>query len=331
MAEKTTIAIATVMPLPCGPFPSIPQSTLVKTPIMTKVVPQLWHQLSQMAPKTLIREWQPLICMANVPGLTPEHRRQLQKLLEFLPLPSKPSKAQKWFHVKSELKKKCLISAENWLGETCNIWLYSLPKEIPSLIPKVASIGPWTESAWNSIICLDSESWTPEQWWLLPNNGKPYQPDTIVRLDLTKLSDPFHQTNHSSSHWKPRLVLARKRKSTILNMFKQVSNEVAWFVILKIAWHLRNSSIPVISLNTSRRGDVELFLRSPMGTRSMILSTRPNDDDSRYVLMRLRNFFLKVPWHWRDFSLSLGMASLNGPSWPHTLGLSIQEENGLLR
>lgn len=37
----------------------------------------------------------------------------------------------------------------------------------------------------------------------------------------------------------------------------------------------------VISLNTSRRGDVELFLRSPMGTRSMILSTRPNDDDSR--------------------------------------------------
>ena len=228
MAEKTTIAIVTVMPLPCGPFPSIPQSTLVKTPIMTKVVPQLWHQLSQMAPKTLIREWQPLICMANVPGLTPEHRRQLQKLLEFLPLPSKPSKAQNWFHVKSELKKELLISAENWLGETCNIWLYSLPKEIPSLIPKVASIGPWTESAWNSIICLDSESWTPEQWWLLPNNGKPYQPDTIVRLDLTKLSDPFHQTNHSSSHWKPRLVLARKRKSTILNMFKQVSNEVAW-------------------------------------------------------------------------------------------------------
>ena len=94
MAEKTTIAIATVMPLPCGPFPSIPQSTLVKTPITTKVVPQLWHQLSQMAPKTLIREWQPLICMANVPGLIPEHRRQHQKLLEFLPLPSKPSKAQ---------------------------------------------------------------------------------------------------------------------------------------------------------------------------------------------------------------------------------------------
>merc|ERR1711963_530307 len=109
----------------------------------------------------------------------------------------------------------------------------------------------WTmnEPAWNSIICLDSESWTPEQWWHLPNSGKPYQPDIIVRLDLTKLSDPFHQTNHSSSHWKPRPVLARKRKSIILN--------------------------------TSRRGDVELFLRSPMGTRSMILSTRPNDDDSR--------------------------------------------------
>ncbi|KAB7497229.1 Neuroendocrine convertase 2 [Armadillidium nasatum] len=37
----------------------------------------------------------------------------------------------------------------------------------------------------------------------------------------------------------------------------------------------------VISLNSSRRGDVELFLTSPMGTRSMILSRRPNDDDSR--------------------------------------------------
>jgi len=36
----------------------------------------------------------------------------------------------------------------------------------------------------------------------------------------------------------------------------------------------------VITLNTTRRGDVELFLRSPMGTRSMILSPRPNDDDS---------------------------------------------------
>ena len=37
----------------------------------------------------------------------------------------------------------------------------------------------------------------------------------------------------------------------------------------------------LITLNSTKRGDVELFLRSPMGTRSMILSTRPNDDDSR--------------------------------------------------
>jgi len=35
----------------------------------------------------------------------------------------------------------------------------------------------------------------------------------------------------------------------------------------------------VISLNATRRGDVELFLRSPMGTKSMILSDRPHDDD----------------------------------------------------
>lgn len=37
----------------------------------------------------------------------------------------------------------------------------------------------------------------------------------------------------------------------------------------------------LITVNTTRRGDLELFMRSPMGTRSMILSTRPNDDDSR--------------------------------------------------
>ncbi|XP_050438034.1 neuroendocrine convertase 2 [Adelges cooleyi] len=37
----------------------------------------------------------------------------------------------------------------------------------------------------------------------------------------------------------------------------------------------------VITLNATRRGDVELFLTSPMGTKSMILSRRPNDDDRR--------------------------------------------------
>ncbi|XP_055924538.1 neuroendocrine convertase 2-like [Argiope bruennichi] len=35
----------------------------------------------------------------------------------------------------------------------------------------------------------------------------------------------------------------------------------------------------IITLNASRRGDVTLFLISPMGTRSMILNKRPNDDD----------------------------------------------------
>lgn len=37
----------------------------------------------------------------------------------------------------------------------------------------------------------------------------------------------------------------------------------------------------VISANSTRRGDLELFLTSPMGTRSMILSRRANDDDHR--------------------------------------------------
>lgn len=35
----------------------------------------------------------------------------------------------------------------------------------------------------------------------------------------------------------------------------------------------------VITLNSTRRGDVTLHLISPMGTKSMILSKRPNDDD----------------------------------------------------
>lgn len=37
----------------------------------------------------------------------------------------------------------------------------------------------------------------------------------------------------------------------------------------------------VISVNASRRGDLEMFLTSPMGTKSMILSKRVNDDDHR--------------------------------------------------
>ncbi|CRL07391.1 CLUMA_CG020365, isoform A [Clunio marinus] len=37
----------------------------------------------------------------------------------------------------------------------------------------------------------------------------------------------------------------------------------------------------VITANATRRGDLEMFLTSPMGTRSMILSKRPNDDDHR--------------------------------------------------
>jgi len=37
----------------------------------------------------------------------------------------------------------------------------------------------------------------------------------------------------------------------------------------------------VITMNTTRRGNVQMFMRSPMGTRSMILSERPNDDDSQ--------------------------------------------------
>ncbi|KAE9553586.1 hypothetical protein FO519_003181 [Halicephalobus sp. NKZ332] len=37
----------------------------------------------------------------------------------------------------------------------------------------------------------------------------------------------------------------------------------------------------VVSLNSSRRGDTTMYLISPMGTRTMILSRRPKDDDSK--------------------------------------------------
>lgn len=37
----------------------------------------------------------------------------------------------------------------------------------------------------------------------------------------------------------------------------------------------------VITANCSRRGDLEMFLTSPMDTTSMILSRRANDDDAR--------------------------------------------------
>lgn len=37
----------------------------------------------------------------------------------------------------------------------------------------------------------------------------------------------------------------------------------------------------VITVNGTRRGDIVMHLTSPMGTRSMILSKRVNDDDHR--------------------------------------------------
>lgn len=37
----------------------------------------------------------------------------------------------------------------------------------------------------------------------------------------------------------------------------------------------------VVTANSTRRGDLEMFLTSPMGTTSMILSKRANDDDHR--------------------------------------------------
>lgn len=37
----------------------------------------------------------------------------------------------------------------------------------------------------------------------------------------------------------------------------------------------------VITTNASRRGDLQMYLTSPMGTKSMILSRRANDDDHR--------------------------------------------------
>jgi proprotein convertase subtilisin/kexin type 2 len=37
-----------------------------------------------------------------------------------------------------------------------------------------------------------------------------------------------------------------------------------------------------ITLRSARRGDVQIFLTSPMGTTSLILSTRPNDADSAH-------------------------------------------------
>lgn len=42
----------------------------------------------------------------------------------------------------------------------------------------------------------------------------------------------------------------------------------------------------IITLNSTRRGDLILHLTSPMGTRSMILNRRPNDDDDKNGFVR---------------------------------------------
>ncbi|KAL7023276.1 hypothetical protein ACKWTF_012545 [Chironomus riparius] len=45
--------------------------------------------------------------------------------------------------------------------------------------------------------------------------------------------------------------------------------------------YLEHVQAVISVVNVTRRGDLEMFLTSPMGTRSMILSKRPNDDDHR--------------------------------------------------
>jgi len=69
----------------------------------------------------------------------------------------------------------------------------------------------------------------------------------------------------------------------------------------------------VVTLNATRRGAVQLFLRSPMGTRSMILSERPNDADSQ-------DGFTKWPFMtthtWAEYprgKWSLEIEFVNGP------------------
>jgi len=69
----------------------------------------------------------------------------------------------------------------------------------------------------------------------------------------------------------------------------------------------------VVTLNATRRGAVQLFLRSPMGTRSMILSERPNDADSQ-------DGFTKWPFMtthtWAEYprgKWSLEVEFVNGP------------------
>ena len=69
----------------------------------------------------------------------------------------------------------------------------------------------------------------------------------------------------------------------------------------------------VVTLNSTRRGTVQIFLRSPMGTRSMILSERPNDADAQ-------DGFTKWPFMtthtWAEYprgKWSLEVEFVNGP------------------
>eukprot|EP00091_Calanus_sinicus_P002997 TRINITY_DN1313_c0_g1_i18.p1 TRINITY_DN1313_c0_g1~~TRINITY_DN1313_c0_g1_i18.p1 ORF type:complete len:672 (-),score=142.35 TRINITY_DN1313_c0_g1_i18:265-2280(-) len=75
----------------------------------------------------------------------------------------------------------------------------------------------------------------------------------------------------------------------------------------------------VVTLNSTRRGSVQIFLRSPMGTRSMILSERPNDDDNQ-------DGFTKWPFMtthtWAEYprgKWSLELTFIDGPHKQDTL------------
>lgn len=133
---------------------------------------------------------------------------------------------------------------------------------------------------WNSIIYLVLVCLMQAQslHWL--NNGEQYHHDIIVKLVIS---------NNSGNEPKKKKCPWQRMTYIHFGICREVTQ--ANSILLKISTDACKGTETevnylehvqaVVTVNATRRGDLEIFLTSPMGTRSMILSKRVNDDDHR--------------------------------------------------
>lgn len=158
-----------------------------------------------------------------------------------------------------------------WRGGTSSTWLCWHLNAIPSSMPSVDSNGPWTAWAWSSITSSVSASWMLARWSRWLKHGDRFQPVFIVKV--APWCNP--SKNFWSTHYHVTMKLSLTKRISFWAHFRPIPTNGSLILTLDTR-SCQGSETEVdylehvqavISLNTTRRGEVEMFLTSPMGTR----------------------------------------------------------------